>query len=226
MSKKRRTNRSKNALPADDQALWHRVAESITPIGKASRDLNRVRRSGVVADRTEITTDNVMETTPNEPGSDILRQPSKPRAEPLVAPHKPARAPEPKGLAHSNLRKLRSGRISIEAQLDLHGMRQSEAQSALRQFLFSAQQQGFRWVLVITGKGGRKSKYPREDDWFDGGGRGTEPGVLRRIVPIWLQDAKLRSIVIGFESAAPHHGGDGALYVNLRRRERVKKFEF
>jgi DNA-nicking Smr family endonuclease len=42
--------------------------------------------------------------------------------------------------------------------------------------------------------------------------------VLRRVVPHWLRLPELRALVLGFEEAAPQHGGAGALYVRLRRR--------
>ena len=61
-------------------------------------------------------------------------------------------------------------------------------------------------VLVITGKG-----KPADE------GRSGERGVLRRMVPHWLAAPDLRTIVVGFEEAAPNHGGGGALYVRIRR---------
>jgi len=42
--------------------------------------------------------------------------------------------------------------------------------------------------------------------------------VLRRQVPLWLRSAELREIVIGFDWAHAAHGGEGALYVRIRRR--------
>jgi DNA-nicking Smr family endonuclease len=66
-------------------------------------------------------------------------------------------------------------------------------------------------VLVVTGKGER-----------DSAGEQT-PGVLRRSVPQWLRGAEYHSIVVGFEEASRPHGGTGALYVRLRRRDRVKQ---
>jgi hypothetical protein len=58
-----------------------------------------------------------------------------------------------------------------------------------------------RFVLVITGKGGRM-----RDDW-------SERGVLKRQVPQWLRLPEFRSYVVGFEDAHIGHGGEGALYV-------------
>lgn len=98
-------------------------------------------------------------------------------------------------------RKIAKGRIAIDARIDLHEMTQSAAHSALAGFLSQAQAMGLRHVLVITGRG------------MPGGSR----GVLRRVVPQWFAGPAFRSLVSGFESAERHHGGDGALYVRVRR---------
>jgi DNA-nicking Smr family endonuclease len=101
---------------------------------------------------------------------------------------------------------LRRGRQGIEGVIDLHGMRQAEAHDALRAFLRRSQAAGLKVVLVVTGKGAVS-----DDNPF------AERGVLRRMVPHWLRLPDLRPLVGGFEEAAHHHGGAGALYVRLRR---------
>lgn len=102
--------------------------------------------------------------------------------------------------------KIKRGRLDVDAKLDLHGMRQDEAQRALTSFLRRAQADGARVAIVVTGKG-----LSRE-----------EGGVLRRVVPMWLQAPNLRDIVVGFGEAARHHGGEGALYVRIRRADRQR----
>ena len=104
--------------------------------------------------------------------------------------------------------------------LDLHGMRQSEAHFALRHFVGRAQASGFKFVKVITGKGAR----PGDDDPrpFLPGSPGGERGVLKRLVPEWLREADLRRLVVGTAAAGRGHGGDGALYIELRRRHKDK----
>lgn len=97
--------------------------------------------------------------------------------------------------------KLSRGRSEIEARLDLHGMTQMRAHRALTGFLHRAHHDGLTFVLVITGKGRS----------------GGESGVLRRQVPEWLSLPEFRSFVVGFEEAAIGHGGEGALYVRIRR---------
>ena len=84
----------------------------------------------------------------------------------------------------------------------------------LRQFLFNAQGSGAKLVLIITGKGGRSQDLA---SWH------SETGVLRRSVPQWLRAPEMRGVVIGFEEAAHHHGGAGALYVRIRRLDRPSR---
>lgn len=97
------------------------------------------------------------------------------------------------------------GRDEIEARIDLHGMTQREAHAALFQFLCRAQNEGRRLALVVTGKGTRARE------------TGNERGVLRRQVPSWLALPEFRPFVVGFDEAHLRHGGEGALYVRLRR---------
>jgi len=114
--------------------------------------------------------------------------------------------PEPPQLAPLGRRErsqLSRGRKEIDARLDLHGMTQTRAHRALSGFLQRAHSDGLTFVLVITGKG----KIGAE----------SERGVLRRQVPQWLGLPEFRSLVVGFEEAHIGHGGEGALYVRIRR---------
>jgi DNA-nicking Smr family endonuclease len=98
-------------------------------------------------------------------------------------------------------RKIARGKLVIEARIDLHGMTQDEAHGLLLSFLMRAAQRHLRTVLVITGKG-RSAR---------------SEGVLKRAVPQWLGQPAFARLVSGYGDAAPGHGGDGALYVRLRR---------
>jgi DNA-nicking Smr family endonuclease len=125
-----------------------------------------------------------------------------------VAAPRPPTIPALAPLDRRLRQKLSRGRMAADAVIDLHGLRQHEAFAALHRFLAGAQRDGARLVLVVTGKGDR----PADGD----------AGVLRRLVPQWLGAAQLRGIVVGFEEAARSHGGAGALYVRLRRRDRPR----
>jgi DNA-nicking Smr family endonuclease len=132
-------------------------------------------------------------------------------AKPAVPPKPiPARAvPAPKSppplapLGRRERSKLSRGKQDIDARLDLHGMTQTRAHRVLFSFLQRAHSDGCTFVLVITGKGKAGS---------DG-----ERGVLRRQVPHWLSLPEFRALVVGFEEAHVGHGGEGALYVRVRR---------
>jgi DNA-nicking Smr family endonuclease len=118
---------------------------------------------------------------------------------------KPAAPPRPKAPPLQRLdRRMRQrvarGREPIDARFDLHGLTQADAHAALSRFLHAASARGARLVLIITGKGTRSE------------------GVLKRQVPLWLALPEFRDLVIGFEEAHAAHGGEGALYVRLRRR--------
>jgi DNA-nicking Smr family endonuclease len=119
----------------------------------------------------------------------------------------PAPKPAPPPLAPLGRRErsqLSRGRKEIEARLDLHGMTQTRAHRALAGFLHRAHDEGLTFVLVITGKGRMA-------------GAESERGILRRQVPQWLSLPEFRSLVVGFEEAHVGHGGEGALYVRIRR---------
>ena len=106
-------------------------------------------------------------------------------------------------------RRMRRGKLEPEARIDLHGLTLDRAQPALAGFVRASHAAGRRLVLVITGKG-------RADD---GGGdwTGRRPGALRRQVPMWLHGPGLAGMVQQVTPAHRRHGGDGALYVYLRR---------
>ncbi len=152
------------------------------------------------------------------PGRKALDLPDMPvEPAPIIPPgdpRAPGNAPLPKarslpplaGIEKRLAKEVARGSRPVDSRIDLHGMRQAEAHGALVAFIHRAHLHGAKLVLVITGKGGGLDQF------------GEERGVLRRLVPHWLADPVLRRMVIGFEPAGRGHGGDGALYVRIRRR--------
>lgn len=132
------------------------------------------------------------------PKGTVKMRPAPPPFAPAPVPPRPRGHPEE--LEPRRQRRLSRERDPIEARIDLHGFGRFQAQDALTAFLLGAQARGYRSVLVITGQGRRG---------------GT--GVIRASVHEWLQGPALRGVVSGFAAAARHHGGDGALYVTIRR---------
>jgi DNA-nicking Smr family endonuclease len=209
MSKEPARPRRKH-LSKEDEALWEHTASSLEPL-----KTRKARHHAAVPDP---------ETVPpfiaKAPARNSSAPPRAPDPPPAAAPRAKA-SPAPPALNafdRKAARRLRQGQIEIEARIDLHGMRQQEAHAALRRFLFSSIAKGRRWVLVITGKGA--SSRERDDDGSYMGAH--ERGVLRRNVPMWLGEPELRAIIVSFTSAAIPHGGDGALYVQLRKPDRLK----
>jgi DNA-nicking Smr family endonuclease len=187
-----RTPRARS-LTDEEIELWIEVARSVTP--RHGKSLPRLQKEPAAAE---------IEASGGAGSAPIVEH-TQPAAS-SKAPAIPALA----GVERRLKAKLSQGRAGVDAVLDLHGMHQHVAFGALRHFLSTAQRDGAKLVLVITGKGERASADPYE-----------QGGVLRRSVPHWLSAPELRSIVIGFEEATRPHGGAGALYVRIRRRDRI-----
>ena len=119
------------------------------------------------------------------------------------------------GFEPRRAKRLGSGRLPIEARLDLHGLRQDEARTELFRFLRAAQANGLKHVKVITGKGMADADASlRPFSLFEDKRR----GVLREAVPRWLNEPGGRSVVVSFTEAGRAHGGGGALYIQIRKR--------
>jgi DNA-nicking Smr family endonuclease len=185
--------RRKRSLSEEERALWESVAKQTKPLRKK----HRAGKPPVVdSTATEAPVAAKPAAPPKPPPSiKILRAPK-----PQVPPAAPPLAP----LGRRERSQLSRGRKEIDARLDLHGMTQMRAHRALSGFLQRAHREGLTFVLVITGKGRAM-------------GAETERGVLRRQVPQWLSLPEFRSLVVGFEEAHIGHGGEGALYVRIRR---------
>lgn len=102
------------------------------------------------------------------------------------------------GLQHNVLKKLRQGKNPIEHILDLHGLTVDQARAELLEFLGECQVAGFRNVIIIHGKGFRSRDKP----------------IIKPMVNRWL---RVVDNVLAFHSAQPADGGNGAVYVLLKK---------
>ena len=111
------------------------------------------------------------------------------------------------GIQHGLYKKLRQGRYDIDARLDLHRLSVKQARVDVHSFIQEAMQYGLRTVLILHGKGQRKTEQEKT-------------AVLKGYVNRWLQDLEE---VQAFHSAQPLHGGTGAVYVLLRKNLQKKR---
>lgn len=211
--KKKRGRDGRNSLdPAEDEdhALWRHAAQTIEPLrhGKGRfHPASDAVKAGVPRPKAGGSSDKAGK-----------HKTAVAHPEPATATRRTATTPP--ALAdfdRNSARKIRGGRLEIEARVDLHGMRQHEAHAALRRFLLSCQRRGFRYVLIITGKGkalGSVASHIGEAD--------RDRGVLKRNVPRWLEEPDMRALVVSYTTAAIQHGGEGAIYVHLRSNRRVE----
>lgn len=181
---------AKRRVTPDELELWRHVAQTVRPIKSKRRPAQP------------------KEAAPSAPPAKAkAAKPAVPAAPP-AKPQPPAPA-QPHALTHGlshgidrrQAARFRKGKLAIEGKIDLHGRTQQSAHDDLLAFLRRAHAAGKRNVLVVTGKGMTTSK----------------TGVLRQAVPRWLNEPTFRALVLAFDYAEPPHGGEGALYVLLKR---------
>jgi DNA-nicking Smr family endonuclease len=119
----------------------------------------------------------------------------------------------PSGIDGGTAERMRRGTLEPDARLDLHGYTESDAHRVLLLFLRSAQMRGHRLILVVTGKG----KAIPPDAPFDMELNGRSRGILKSAVPRWLAEPDFAGLVAERRAAHRRHGGDGALYIYLRK---------
>ncbi len=121
----------------------------------------------------------------------------------------PQSTPHPHQTDRKTAQKLKRGQIPIDATLDLHGMSKSKAYAALQRFITTSVHEGCKCVLIITGKGRPRTNTPLS---------AAKPGILKTQTPQWLSEPHLQSYILQTQIAKPKHGGEGAIYVLLRKK--------
>ncbi|MBW9114138.1 Smr/MutS family protein [Rhizobium cauense] len=176
-------------LNAEERILWGKVARSTRPMPGKTGELAELD-----AFLTEAEVEKQTAASP--------KRPSEGEVEPVTPATPKARSGVHHPLERPVKRKIAKGRLALEARIDLHGLVQSEAHVLLLEFLMRAHERGMRHVLVITGKGSSLGS----------------KGALKRAVPMWFSKPEFRYFISSYETAAHHHGGEGALYIRLSRR--------
>jgi len=200
----------------DGERLWKKIAEGVKPLRQT-----RHKRHAVPppvegeAPRAKRTPAPMAEKSPpaGAPARHLpLKRAEKPLGPPPLVPGQLA------GLDRRSGEKLRKGQMTVEAKLDLHGMTQDAAHAAVARFVEAQHAAGARCVLIVTGKGG-KSADPFQPKAMPGrftfsAGR----GILKEALPRWLNEPRLRAHIIAAQPASRAHGGEGAMYVLLKRK--------
>ena len=184
--------RRPRGLRPEEEALWRKVAETADPLRRKAPPLS----SG-----QSVPPDPQTAPAPIPPFQ--VGQTARPAATAPAAIRPAAVAMDKKAFG-----RLKRGKLSPEARIDLHGMTVAAAHVALTAFILRSATEGRRLVLVITGKGkpsGETGPIPERR------------GILRHQVPHWLDTPPLRQAVLQVTPAHRRHGGDGAYYVYLRR---------
>ena len=186
----RSTDRPNSPLSVEDSRIWTQVAKTVAPLSSEKGNLLKEEMSRLM----EATSTN--SAPPAATKMNYAAQWSPP------SPVKPASQAISHPIEERTTKNLGRGRQQVDARIDLHGMTQDRARFALLDFLQMAQQANHRIVLVITGKGDQ--------------GR----GVLRQNVPRWLSLPVFSQLVNGYRESQSAHGGEGALYVRIRKPNR------
>ncbi|WP_332713414.1 Smr/MutS family protein [Pelagibacterium mangrovi] len=189
--------------PVRDWHLWNAVGHSVDPLLK--------RKSAdpkALLEALEKAGEEPQAGKPRDNSPRFARAPL-PSARPVIAASKIAASE--KSIEPNLKRRLARGYEPIDGTLDLHGMTQDQARAALEVFVLSRAARGARTLLVITGKGIKKTGYLQME----------QKGVLREMVPLWLNASELAPLVAGVDPAHQSHGGGGALYVRLKRKRQM-----
>ena len=182
--------RAPRGLSADEEALWAQLAASVTPLHPASK-------------APPVPATPPAQVTPAKPTPTRKGR----RPEPLVRPQHQRPAATPAGLDGHWERRLRSAAIAPDFTLDLHGHTLDQAHARLDRGLRQAKAMGARLVLVVTGKS-------RPVDAAD---RATRRGAIRAKILDWLAAGPHASDIAAIRNAHRRHGGEGAIYIVLRR---------
>jgi DNA-nicking Smr family endonuclease len=182
-----RPSPGRRPLTADEEQLWSLVVRTVRPLRLGKKAMTDARRGTGVRH-----------------AGPAAAEAGRPETHVAISPQRAGRMPALSPIVRKDKHRLARGYTAVDARIDLHGMTQTQAYGALRRLLHRSQASGAKFVLIITGKGVADASLS---------GR----GVLRRQVPMWLALPEFRRYVLGFDVADTGHGGEGALYVRVRK---------
>jgi len=179
-------------LNLDEKELWNKVSESVqkSKEGNADKTLNEEKNTKILKKETSIVVNPVI-WTPH----------------PITSEKTAINGS--KSMDQKALKKLKKGKFTPEAKLDLHGLTSEQAHRVLMPFIINNYKQNKRLVLVITGKGEKNN---------DNAYGSSSLGVLKKKVPQWLRLQPVDDCILDFVEAHQKDGGSGALYIYLKKK--------
>ena len=116
--------------------------------------------------------------------------------------NKPNKKTFRKTISLSRFKLINKGKVKPDGVLDLHGHRLKDAKIALHNYIANAYEENVRNILIITGKGQ------------------SNAGVLKKEVPLWLNDKILTNVIVNYKVAPKIFGGEGALLVRIKNKNK------
>ena len=189
-------------LSSEEKDLWDKVKKTAKPLDREALSLDAYLQASTVSPESRPTAHNASKGLEPAAGRKTKVKPegAPTKPQPLVLEHYGSERAF--GLEQKTARRIAKGKIAIDGRIDLHGLTQLEAHGRLFRYLEEAWIRQKRTILVITGKG-------------------KGEGILRQAVPRWLSEATFRTMIGGVSEAHRTHGGEGALYVRLKRRRNL-----
>ena len=102
------------------------------------------------------------------------------------------------------MKQIKQGKLQPDGFIDLHGYRLHDAKITLQKYILNAYEKNIRNILIITGKGHNNN------------------GLLRKEVPLWLNEKTLIKFLVNFETATKRLGGEGAILVRIKNKHKHK----
>jgi DNA-nicking Smr family endonuclease len=204
--KKKEQNFNKKYFTQDDIAVWKAVASTVDSVQKKEENFKEILEQEALKKEEKLSPPKVKlapkKREKDEKFADVFEK------------KRLFQSTAKKALSHGDVADIDKktatnfvkGKMKIDARLDLHGLTEAQAYDALISFVSNAYGVRKRCLLVITGKG-KKAKH-----WYE-----QSTGVLKMLVPKWLNQPPIRPMILSFSYASKSHGGDGALYVLLKR---------
>ena len=101
-------------------------------------------------------------------------------------------------------KQIKSNRLNFDAIIDLHGKTEVQAYESIKNFIKNCYSNSSRSIIIVTGKGPNSK------------------GKLKLKTPLWLKSEELSKYVVGFETMPHNKGGEGALFVQLKNKDKYK----